>query len=212
MIIFGTRGVKSTIKEGQFHCPQCESQQRYRHRKVTRFFTLYFIPVIPLGKVGEYVECQSCKGTFIPKVLNYNRNQPSNKIVAEYEKAIKHCMVMIMLADGEIDAGEMAMTQMVINKFSHNKINEAQLVQYVKEVQDNPEDISTYLSRVKPLLNNQSKEYILQGALMVAAADGHIDESELKLIRSMAQTMEMTANQANGIIKDMQKLQEPKRA
>ncbi len=212
MIIFGTRGVKSTIKEGQFHCPQCEAQQRYRHRKVTRFFTLYFIPIIPLGQVGEYVECTRCKGTYIPKVLNYRQAQPSAKMLSEYEKAVKHCMVMIMLADGEIDPTEMAMVEMVVNKFSHNKINQAQLAQYVKEVQNNPEDISTYLRRVKSTLNKQAKEYILRCALMVAAADGHIDESEIALIKGMAHTMEMTPAQVNVILQDINKLQTPQRA
>ncbi|WP_407933304.1 zinc-ribbon domain-containing protein [Galbibacter pacificus] len=67
MIIFGTRGIKSTIKSGDFNCPRCDTSKPYRHRKVTKFFTLYFIPIIPLGSAGEYVECNHCKGTFIPR-------------------------------------------------------------------------------------------------------------------------------------------------
>ena len=73
MIIFGTTGIKTTIKEGQFHCPQCHSQKNYRHRKINKFFTLYFIPIIPLGSAGEFVECRSCKGTFVPRVLEYSQ-------------------------------------------------------------------------------------------------------------------------------------------
>ena len=69
MIFFGTRGVTSTVKEGDFHCPQCNNSQKFRHRKVRKFFTLYFIPLIPLESAGEYVECRNCKGTFIPRVL-----------------------------------------------------------------------------------------------------------------------------------------------
>jgi uncharacterized tellurite resistance protein B-like protein len=69
IIIFGTRGVTSTIKDGRFHCPQCDTEKSYRHRKVTQFFTLYFIPVIPLGAKGTYVECQSCRNTYIERVL-----------------------------------------------------------------------------------------------------------------------------------------------
>jgi uncharacterized tellurite resistance protein B-like protein len=69
IIIFGTRGVTSTIKDGRFHCPQCDTEKSYRHRKVTQFFTLYFIPVIPLGAKGTYVECQSCRNTYVERVL-----------------------------------------------------------------------------------------------------------------------------------------------
>jgi len=68
-IIFGTKGVTSRIQEGQFHCPNCNSSQPYRHNKVRRFFTLYFIPLIPLGTIGEHVECETCKTIYNPNVL-----------------------------------------------------------------------------------------------------------------------------------------------
>ena len=83
-IIFGTRGIRSTIKEGQFACPQCASQQPYKHKKVTQFFTLYFIPLIPLGKKGDYIECQKCRNTFVERVLgneqvvDVKENEPSS--------------------------------------------------------------------------------------------------------------------------------------
>ena len=69
IIIFGTRGVTSTIKDGSFYCPQCDCDKNYKHKKVTQFFTLYFIPVIPLGAKGTYVECQSCRNTYIERIL-----------------------------------------------------------------------------------------------------------------------------------------------
>ena len=99
MIIFGTRGVKTTKATGNFNCPQCEQKRDYRHRKVTQFFTLYFIPLIPLGSKGEYVECDHCKGTFIPRVLDNKPSQDKQAFMAMYEQAIRHVMVKIMLAD-----------------------------------------------------------------------------------------------------------------
>ena len=79
IIIFGTRGVKSTQQEGQFHCPQCNSTQHYRHRSVRRFFTLYFIPLIPLDKVGEYVECSTCRNTYITRILEMSPVQTASR-------------------------------------------------------------------------------------------------------------------------------------
>ena len=55
-IIFGTRGVTSKKDRGQFQCPQCGSGCEYVHKSVRRFFTLYFIPVIPLDHLGEIAE------------------------------------------------------------------------------------------------------------------------------------------------------------
>ncbi len=203
MIIFGTRGVKSTMSEGHFNCPQCEIETPYRHRKVTRFFTLYFIPLIPLGKAGEFVECTSCKGTFIPKVIDYNKDKKSDAFLSEYEKAMKHSMVLIMLADGRIDEEEMLAVQKIINKYGHNDITLDELEVYVEEVQTKQEDISTYLRKVTPSLNEHGKEVIIKCALAVAASDGSIDKSEIYMIERMATAMEMSSTHLKGIMAEV---------
>lgn len=200
MIIFGTTGISSTMEEGQFMCPQCATSENYKHKKVTKFFTLYFIPLIPLGRAGDYVECQTCQGTFISRILDYDPNDQQNEFQSVYEKAMRHCMVMIMLADGEIDENEMVAVQKVINKFGHNDISIEELKAYVEEIETKPEPISTYLKKVTPSLNEHGKEIIIKCALAIAAADGNVDDSEIELINEMAKTMEMSTSHLNGII------------
>lgn len=202
MIIFGTRGVRTTKAKGQFNCPQCEQKRDYRHRKVTQFFTLYFIPLIPLGNKGEYVECGHCKGTFIPRVIN---NQPSNDkqaFMAMYEKAIRHVMVKIMLADGIIDDKEKVAVLQIINKFGHNDMTAAELDIYIKEVEKDNNDISTYLKHVGPSLNEHGKEVLIKCALAVAFSDGHFDESEKEMILNMSKIMEMSSAHYKGILSE----------
>ena len=53
MIVFGTRGVTSTKETGPFNCLFCGDQRAYSRKSVRRFFTLYFIPVIPLDEMGN---------------------------------------------------------------------------------------------------------------------------------------------------------------
>ena len=69
MIIFGTRVKYKTIGEGQFFCPKCQQTRAYVHKKASRYFALYFVPLVPMGSLGEYVECQTCHTTFKPDVL-----------------------------------------------------------------------------------------------------------------------------------------------
>ena len=64
LIIFGRRTTTKVVHQGDFTCPRCGPAKTYSHKQVRRWFTLYFIPVIPLGIVGEFVECQACAGTF----------------------------------------------------------------------------------------------------------------------------------------------------
>jgi len=205
MIIFGTRGVKSTIKEGQFTCPQCANNQKYKHKKVTKFFTLYFIPLIPLGSAGEFVECQSCKGTFVSRVLDYDPSKNKNDFQSQYEKAMRHSMILMMLADGHIDEEELNIVQKIINKFGHNDISKEELSSLIEEVQNKKEPIHKYLSKITPSLNEHGKEIILKCGMAVASADGHIDKSEIALIQEMAKAMEMSSSHVKGIMQDIAK-------
>lgn len=46
---------------------------------MNRWFTLYFIPLIPLGKVGQYVECRRCSNSYADTVLT--QSPPNGDIV-----------------------------------------------------------------------------------------------------------------------------------
>lgn len=202
MIIFGTRGVNSTMEEGHFFCPQCEREEPYRLRKVTRFFTLYFIPLIPLGRIGEFVECRTCTSTFVPNVLDYEPGQGENEFLAEYEKAMKHTMVLMMLADGEIDEEELLVVQDIINRNGHHDVTLEELEFYANTVKNSPDDVSTYLKNVATSLNEHGKEMVIRSAFSVAAADGHIDDSEVNLIYEMGQVMNMSKAHLRGILEE----------
>ncbi|WP_147918823.1 zinc-ribbon domain-containing protein [Ruania zhangjianzhongii] len=71
MIIFGLVVLTfGQIGTGVFYCPQCADDREYVHSHRRRFFSLFFIPIIPLNRVGEVVKCQTCKTKFVPDVLS----------------------------------------------------------------------------------------------------------------------------------------------
>ncbi len=69
LIFFGTRSVTMSYKKGDYVCPDCGPTQ-YNWKRQRRFFTLYFIPLIPLDLLNEYVECQGCKSTWDTSILD----------------------------------------------------------------------------------------------------------------------------------------------
>jgi hypothetical protein len=69
LIIFGFRVLYRTIGQGTFHCQRCGGDREYRHRVGRRWFTLFFIPVIPLNNLGEFVVCTTCKTRYQAGVL-----------------------------------------------------------------------------------------------------------------------------------------------
>jgi len=198
MIIFGTRGVKSTIKTGNFSCPQCQENRFYRHRKVTKFFTFCSIPLIPLGIAGEYIECSDCKGTFFPRVLINNPDK--DEFLAIYEKAIRHTVVLTMLADGMDDEKEKERVLDIINEFGNNDLSICDLESYINLMKEKNDDVTTYLKTVGPLLNEHGKKAIIKCALAVASADGKIVDTALNLITRMGQSMKMPSSHFKEII------------
>jgi hypothetical protein len=71
IIIWGSRGVTSTKERGEFYCPQCDALEEYALKQIRPFFTLFFIPIFPIGGGERYVECRGCGGTFREEVLEY---------------------------------------------------------------------------------------------------------------------------------------------
>ena len=75
MIIWGSKARDKQIATGTFHCPSCRAASAYSHQRVSRYFTLYFIPLFPTDTLGEYVRCMRCAGEFKPLVLTMTQEQ-----------------------------------------------------------------------------------------------------------------------------------------
>lgn len=69
IIIWGWRAVKTVIGTGEFLCPRCGVDCGYQHLKLRRWFTLFFLPIIPLQVLGTCIECTRCRGQFTQAVL-----------------------------------------------------------------------------------------------------------------------------------------------
>jgi hypothetical protein len=80
MIIWGSTGREVQVGQGQFYCPQCQSQQHFFHNRLARYFTLYFIPLFPIGNHGEFIVCGGCGGQFSMDVLQYKPPSSSERL------------------------------------------------------------------------------------------------------------------------------------
>jgi zinc-ribbon family len=69
LILLGSAGKANTVGTGQFYCPRCQTLRPYAHKKLARYFTLYFVPIFPIEQQGEFIECQVCHTAFDMAVL-----------------------------------------------------------------------------------------------------------------------------------------------
>jgi uncharacterized tellurite resistance protein B-like protein len=199
MIIFGTKSVTRTVGNGNFYCPYCY-EAPYRHREVRRFFHLYFIPLIPLSTDGEYVECETCAGTYNVGILGVNPEQAAQDFEAKFAVAVRCVMAKVTAADGVVDDAEISMMAVIYENLVGQPITEAELREEVNLVQQEDFGIHAYLADVAHELNDQGKEAVVRGALSVAMADGDFDDSEHDMILEMARALELSQAHYRGIV------------
>lgn len=84
LIIFGTRQRVTDVDSGTFYCPNCSvergDERRYERKKIRNYFSLYFVPLVPLGSGKDYIECQNCGMAFEPDVLDY-KFKPKRRVL-----------------------------------------------------------------------------------------------------------------------------------
>jgi tellurite resistance protein len=200
MIIFGTRGITYNVKAGDFHCPSCGGKQAYRHQRVRRFFTLYFIPCIPLDQLGEYVECQACSNTYKLTVLDYDPDAGVREFEAEFHRVVKRVMALMVLADGNVDDGEIEMLRGMYKQITRLDLSEADVRAEVAAAQTDGKGVAAWVAGVVGSLNDSGKEMVLRAAFLVANADGEFADSERKLLVEIGTALQMTPAHINGVM------------
>ena len=202
MIIYGTRGLKSKVKSGEFYCPQCSRTQSYDRYKVRRWFTLYFIPLIPLKSAGVYLECQGCLGTFETDALNHGPEHyeaESRKFEAEFQKAMKGTMILTLLADGRIEPEELALIRDVYGQLTGENYVQETLMDDVQRFAATKTPIKGYLADIGGRLNDGGKAMVYKAAVLVAKADGEIAPEEDAHLKATYKALGLSRSQAKSM-------------
>lgn len=203
MIIFGTRGVTTTPESGQFHCPGCATSRPYELKRVRRFFTLYFIPVIPMDVLGEYIECIGCRETWKPSVLKHDPSAGKAEFEAEYHRAIRRVMVLMLLADGEVDEAEIEVVRGIYGSLSKKQVTREDVQREIAEARSASQDVRTYLSGLVGQLNEQGKDLVFKAAYFVAKADGKFTDEEQDLLLDIGKTLELSKAHVSGLMGEL---------
>lgn len=189
MIIFGTTGLTFSGESGQFFCPECASHQAYQRKTVRRFFTLYFIPLIPLDTISTYVRCHHCDGTFHPEVLSLKESDYRAAMEAEFFDDVRRVMVLMMLADGRVEENEVLALVDFYRQLTGTEVPRSQIDQEVEQAKQAKSDAVSYVRRLAPRLGEQGKRTIVQGAFLVASAGGEMDPGHQQQLRQFPEAL-----------------------
>ena len=201
--IAGIKGETTTVETGVFYCPHCNAQTQYHHNQVHEKATVFFIPVINLRLLGEYIECQNCDSTYEMEILDYNSEQEQKKIEAIYLVGIKKVMTTMMLADGKIDENEKSMMKDIYKNLADSTLSDYDIDKEIKNCKANPQELDNCLKELFSCLNESGREIIIKVAYWVSIADDEVDKKEEKLLIKMAKHFQMSSAHLKGIISEV---------
>ncbi len=84
LVIFGTTVIGKVVKSGSFYCPRCNMERGYQVKQNEKYFSLFFIPLIPIGKSGDTLACSFCKTSYIPSSILSEEEYTSSTIATDY--------------------------------------------------------------------------------------------------------------------------------
>jgi len=170
----------------------------YRHQRARQHFSLYFLPFGTYGRVHEYLECETCLGTFAMSVLDEGAVS-SEPFESEFDKTIKWLLVHMMTVDGEIVDGEVATVRKVCERFT-GRLLTVEDVRHLASWGGGRRRLLKALRVAAPTLNELSRERVMQAALAVAASDGKMANSESRFIERIGVAIGMRPEKVRGAI------------
>jgi hypothetical protein len=181
------------IGTGQFHCPNCGGDREYEHRTARRFFTLFFVPVIPLDKVGEVVQCRTCRVRFDPVVL---QRPTSAQLASALPAGMRAAASVVLRAGGASEAASRA----AIEAVRRAGAADYDFPHLHADLNQPPDSAAGPLQALAAQLVPEARERYLAEAVRIALADGPLTPAERDGARWIASTLGMSPAHAHGVI------------
>lgn len=195
ILIWGFKARSKAVATGTFYCPREGGDRTYEHKAAKRWFTFFWIPMIPLNDLGDFVECTSCQSTYYPSVLTA---KTAGEIEDVTTTAIRTVVVSMLKADGVVEPAERQAALTVVSRFASHPYGAADLDDDLATV--NVSSLTDHLEELGAVLNEHGKESILTAAVYLAGADGSVDESELQVAREIGKALTMSGAHVHGTI------------
>lgn len=196
-LIFGLRVYFRTVGQGTFHCQRCGGDRTYRHRRGRRWIHLFFVPIIPLDRAGEYVQCDSCGSRYRMDVLTL----PTAAQMQAALPAGMQAAAIAMLRSG--DPASIAARRRVIDAIRGAGIpdyDDSSVDADLNGLAVLAEEIGTRLAALSAQLAVPAREWFLAEIVRIGLADGPLSDLERQAAHGIAAGLGMTPAQTVGVI------------
>ncbi|HZR50357.1 MAG TPA: zinc-ribbon domain-containing protein [Streptosporangiaceae bacterium] len=194
LILFGWRVFYRSVGQGTFHCRHCGGDRQYRLRAGRKWLTLFFIPVIPLARVGEHVQCQTCRTRYVTDVLC----QPTTAQMQAALPAGMRAAAAAMLRSG--DVGSPAARQRAITMIIGAGAEGYDETALDTDLEQPSESLRAALHQVGTQLTIQAREWYLADVIGIGMADGALTDTERSAAQAIGLDLGMTQAQVVGVV------------
>lgn len=156
-----------------------------------------------MGMAGEHIECETCLATFRPDVLAYQPGKRTPELAAEYQRAMRRVLALIVAADGVIRDPEIDGVQEVFEAVTGRRLSREDVLEEVDEVRRAPTTVARYLAAVVGLLNDYGKEQVLRAAALISAVDGQVHDTERRMLRRVGGVLGLDPARVAGVLREL---------
>jgi uncharacterized tellurite resistance protein B-like protein len=154
--------------------------------------TLYFIPTVPVGPVEMFVQCDQCKSTWDPTVLEMDEETHRVAQQEQFRDEAVRAAVLVVIADGEITENEIAALQRVASHMLERPVDRDELGRLCSIAQQNQIEAANYVTSVSHRWSQEQRVQALQAMFMGATADEGLGDTQMKILTQMRDILELT--------------------
>jgi hypothetical protein len=197
MSLIGVRFCFKTTGHGTLHCHRCGGDRPYHQCTGRRWIHVLRIPLIPLDRIAEHVQCRNCRTRYRMEVLGL----PTLAAMEAALPAGSLAAVTTMLLAGD-PTSDLARSQAIamVRKAGLSGYDDAALTADLAAADDPAADVAAPLRTLGRQLVTPAPEWFLADLVRIALADGPLSDHERVAARLVGAHLGMTPAQAHGVI------------
>ncbi|MEO6987363.1 MAG: zinc-ribbon domain-containing protein [Aquihabitans sp.] len=194
LLIWGFKIRSKLLSDHTFFCPGCGGDRSGRLLAARRWFTFFWIPLIPLKQVGEYVACDTCHGHFEAAVLDLPTTATLGGMITNATHALT--LMMVRMADTvspELQAHALRDLRGIIASYD-------ELTLHREVAQIDTTLAEQYVAPLADGLEVTGKERMMADLVRTGLADGNLSADQRHLIDRVGRGLGLTPAHITGIV------------
>lgn len=192
LLIFGFTVRSRPMEAGKFHCPNEGGDRTYTLREARRWFTVFFVPLLPLKVLGNVVECDSCAAQYDQSTL---RMPTSATMEHGIEVAARSLLGAVAAADTATEKSAVRELESFLGTPAYCA---ADLVAHARI--QNDAQWAEALTSAGTLLDPAGREGLLMAAARASVSDGQIRDVHRKILTAGGTALGMTPAHIEGVM------------